>query len=135
LGFSIARIGCFFSGCCYGRPSLASWAVTFPLLDSPRHPTQLYESGLNFLSFIFLTVMLKRKKFDGQIICFDIVINSLARFFVEFYRGDPGRGYVFHGSSPFLSLSVPQLFGLLGVAAGVILYAVLRRRAASKAGA
>jgi phosphatidylglycerol:prolipoprotein diacylglycerol transferase len=134
LGFSIARIGCFLGGCCYGRPSLASWAVTFPLLDSPRHPTQLYESGLNFLSFIFLAVMLNTKKFDGQIICFDIVINSLARFFVEFYRGDPGRGYVFRGSSAYLSLSVPQLFGLLGVAAGIVLYAVLKKRAASKAG-
>jgi len=135
LGFSIARIGCFLGGCCYGRPSLLPWAVTFPLLDSPRHPTQLYESGLNFLSFIFLVVMLNRKKFDGQIICFDIVINSLARFFVEFYRGDPGRGYVFQGSSPTLSLSVPQLFGLLGIASGIILYAVLKKKAASKAGA
>lgn len=134
LGFSMARIGCFLGGCCYGRPSLAPWAVTFPLLDSPRHPTQLYESGLNFLSFIFLAVMLKRKKFDGQIICFDIVINSLARFFVEFYRGDPGRGYVFRGKSATLSLSVPQLFGLLGVASGIFLYSVLKKRAASKAG-
>ena len=135
LGFSIARIGCFLGGCCYGRPALLPWAVTFPQLDSPRHPTQLYESGLNFLSFIFLAVTLNRKKFDGQIICFDIVINSLARFFVEFYRGDPGRGYVFQGSSPTLSLSVPQLFGLLGIASGIILYAVLKKKAASKAGA
>jgi phosphatidylglycerol:prolipoprotein diacylglycerol transferase len=135
LGFSIARIGCFLGGCCYGRPSLAPWAVTFPQLDSPRHPTQLYESGLNFLSFIFLAAMLNRKKFDGQIICFDIIINSLARFFVEFYRGDPGRGYVFQGSSAYLSLSVPQLFSLLGIAAGSILYAVLKEKAASKAGA
>ena len=135
LGFSIARIGCFLGGCCYGRPALVPWAVTFPQLDSPRHPTQLYESGLNFLSFIFLAAMLNRKKFDGQIICFDIIINSLARFFVDFYRGDPGRGYVFQGSSPYLSLSVPQLFGLLGVASGIILYAVLKKKAASKAGA
>jgi phosphatidylglycerol---prolipoprotein diacylglyceryl transferase len=128
LGFSIARIGCFLGGCCYGRPSRLPWAIAFPGLESPRHPTQLYESGLNFLSFLFLLVMLNRKKFDGQIICYDIIINSLARFFVEFYRGDPGRGYVFQGSSPYFSLSVPQLFALAGLASGMIVYALLRKK-------
>jgi phosphatidylglycerol:prolipoprotein diacylglycerol transferase len=131
LGYSLARVGCFLGGCCYGRPTDVAWAVTFPGLEFPRHPTQLYESGLNFLSFVFLLTALRRKKFDGQIICFDIMINSLIRFFVEFYRGDPGRGYVFWGNSPYLSLSVPQLFSFFSVATGVILYAVLKKKAAA----
>lgn len=128
LGYSVARVGCFLGGCCYGQPTNVPWAVTFPGLESPRHPTQLYESVLNFLSFVFLFAALPRKKFDGQIICFDIVINSLIRFFVEYFRGDPGRGFVFRGDSAYLSVSVPQLFSLLGVAAGIILYAVLKKK-------
>ena len=29
LGQAIGRLGCFFAGCCYGRPSDVPWAVTF----------------------------------------------------------------------------------------------------------
>ena len=30
LALAIGRIGCFFSGCCYGKPADVSWAVRFP---------------------------------------------------------------------------------------------------------
>jgi phosphatidylglycerol---prolipoprotein diacylglyceryl transferase len=41
--------------------------------------------------------MLKRKKFDGQVFGAYLVIYGVARFFLEFLRGDPGRGSVFGG--------------------------------------
>jgi phosphatidylglycerol:prolipoprotein diacylglycerol transferase len=38
LGHAFGRIGCFFSGCCYGRicpPGWESWGVTFPKVTDP----------------------------------------------------------------------------------------------------
>ncbi|MBI4115747.1 MAG: prolipoprotein diacylglyceryl transferase, partial [Candidatus Omnitrophica bacterium] len=40
LGHAFGRIGCFFNGCCYGKFSKVPWAVQFPFLSSPVHPTQ-----------------------------------------------------------------------------------------------
>ena len=137
FGFAVARLGCFLSGCCYGRPSSLPWAVAFPELSGPVHPTQLYESALNFAIFLFLLRLLKRKRFDGQVLAADAILNSAARFVIEYFRGDPGRGYFFQGASPLSSLSVPQALALLGVAAGVTVYWIRKSKTASslKAGA
>src|SRR4026207_1249558 len=29
LGHAVGRLGCFFAGCCYGRPTTVPWAITF----------------------------------------------------------------------------------------------------------
>lgn len=127
LGFSLARIGCFMGGCCYGRPSALPWAVQFPHLPESVHPTQLYESGLNLFLFVFLLHVLRRKKFDGQVIAWDIILNCIIRFGVEYFRGDPGRGYLIRGPGAWSSLSVPQVICLLGVGVGWGLYHFRRR--------
>ncbi|MFQ6070524.1 MAG: prolipoprotein diacylglyceryl transferase [Candidatus Aminicenantales bacterium] len=139
LGHGFGRIGCFTASCCYGRQSLAPWAVTFHSdyahsitgvpLNTPLHPTQLYEAGLNFLNFFVLFMVLKRKKFDGQVFSLYIINYSLIRYFVEFFRGDHPEKYILiKGSSPFLSLSLPQLFCIIGLVAGIVLYAYMRKR-------
>jgi len=108
LGHSIGRIGCFAAGCCYGKPTDHWWGVTFtnPLafsitqtpLHIPLQPTQLFESAVELANFIFLTWLLKRRKFDGQIIGAFMFLYGFARFFLEYLRGDPGRGSVFGGA-------------------------------------
>jgi phosphatidylglycerol:prolipoprotein diacylglycerol transferase len=62
LGLSIASIGCFSSGCCYGKPTQLPWAITFTNpyvsenlgvpLHIPLHPTQLYTATGAFILFI-----------------------------------------------------------------------------------
>jgi len=50
LGHGIGRVGCFFNGCCFGKPSSLPWAVSFPrlvdetgaLVGSPVYEHQLY---------------------------------------------------------------------------------------------
>lgn len=45
LGLAIGRVGCFFNGCCFGRPCDLPWAVPAPFNAALRlHPTQLYET-------------------------------------------------------------------------------------------
>jgi len=102
LGHAFGRVGCFAAGCCYGRPTHVPWAVTFhnPLaneivgtpLGVPLHPTQLYEMVLELCNCLFLVWLIRRKKFEGEIIGTYMIIYGIGRFFIEFFRGDPGRG-------------------------------------------
>jgi phosphatidylglycerol:prolipoprotein diacylglycerol transferase len=102
LGHAFGRVGCFAAGCCYGRETHLPWGVTFtnPLAHSisdtplhiPLHPTQIYEMILELCNCVFLVWLTRRKKFDGQIIGAYMIIYGIGRFFIEFVRGDEGRG-------------------------------------------
>ena len=139
LGHAFGRIGCFAAGCCYGRACDAPWGVVFKddyahnltgiPLGERLHPVQLYEAVLNALNFGILFLILRRKKFDGQVFSFYIVNYSVIRYITEFFRGDhPGRAYLIQGPSPYLSVSYPQLFCLLGLGAGILAGLVFKRR-------
>jgi phosphatidylglycerol:prolipoprotein diacylglycerol transferase len=102
LGHALGRLGCFAAGCCYGRETHVPWAVTFhnPLaaeivgtpLNVPLHPTQLYEMIVELANCVFLVWLIKRKKFEGEILGTYLILYGVARYFIEFFRGDPGRG-------------------------------------------
>lgn len=139
LGHGFGRFGCFMAGCCFGRECTAPWGVEFHNeyaheltgidLHTPIHPVQLYESLLNFLNFFILFVILKRKRFDGQVFAFYIMNYSIIRYFTEFYRGDhPDRAFLIQNTSPYLSFTLPQLFCVLGFVGGMALYIFLKKR-------
>ena len=120
LGQAVGRLGCFAAGCCYGLPTDVPWACTFtdPVSLAPRniplHPTQLYESAATFAIFITLLSMRRKGRFRGKLFWYYLLFYSLARFVIEFFRGDP-RGFVIPGI-----LSMAQAIGL-----GVILLTLL----------
>jgi phosphatidylglycerol:prolipoprotein diacylglycerol transferase len=90
---------------------------------------QLYEAVLNFLNFGVLFLILKKKKFDGQVFAFYIINYSIIRFFTEYFRGDHGDNiYFIRGDSALSSLSLPQLACILGLIGGIVLFVVLKRR-------
>jgi phosphatidylglycerol:prolipoprotein diacylglycerol transferase len=139
LGHGFGRIGCFSAGCCYGRACTMPWSVTFTSqyaheltgipIQTPLHPVQLYESFLNFTNFFILFLILRKKTFDGQVISFYVINYSIIRYFVEFYRGDhPEKAFFLEGPTPYLSISYPQLFAIIALAAGIILYFILKKR-------
>ena len=72
--------------------------ITGTPLNVPLEPTQLLESAVELANFIFLMWLLKRRKFDGQVFGAFMFIYGVARFFLEYLRGDPGRGSVFGGA-------------------------------------
>lgn len=139
LGHGFGRIGCFSAGCCYGSECSLPWAATFHNeyahnltgipLNTPIHPVQAYEAILNFLNFLVLFLVLRKKTFDGQVFSLYIVNYSVIRFITEYFRGDhPDRAYFIQGASPFLSVSYPQLFCILGIVAGVVLALILKKQ-------
>jgi phosphatidylglycerol:prolipoprotein diacylglycerol transferase len=139
LGHGFGRIGCFMAGCCFGRDCEAPLGVVFKSqyaheltgipIGRPIYPVQLFEAGLNFINFLVLFLILKRRSFDGQVFSFYIMNYSVIRFFTEYFRGDhPERAFLLQGSSPFLSLTLPQFFCILGLAAGLLLHFWLKRK-------
>lgn len=92
---SIARIGCFSAGCCYGLPSTAHWAVTFTNAHSiaptniPLHPTQLYISIMSLVMFLIM-LALERKCHHrpGLLLSIYLLLENSTRFTVDFWRGD-----------------------------------------------
>lgn len=94
LGHGIGRIGCFAAGCCWGKPTHLPWAVTFTSTDTttgvplntPLHPTQLYEAFSEGIIFLILVRWLSRPHREGQIIGLYALLYGLVRFGVEFLR-------------------------------------------------
>ncbi len=133
LGHAIGRLGCFSAGCCYGKETHAFWGVTFTNelahfnagtpLNVPLQPTQLIEAVVELLNFFFLYWLLRRRKFDGQVFGSYMVIYGVARYFIEFLRGDPGRGEIFGGL-----MTGTQLIAIMLVIGGFVLW--IRRQAA-----
>ncbi len=98
-GHAIGRLGCFYYGCCYGKPTNSWIGILFPpespagMLREKVIPTQLISSFFLLLIFIFLIILKKYKKFDGQIILSYFILYGIFRFIIEFFRGDP-RGFI-----------------------------------------
>jgi len=106
LGQAIGRIGCFLNGCCYGRES--SFGIYSAVSGKVLIPTQLYSSLLMFLIFIILRYMLNRKHLPGQILCSYLLLYSLKRFSIEFFRDDSPR--ILAGLTIFQFLSLAMFF-------------------------
>lgn len=93
LTHAFGRIGCFLNGCCYGKGCDLPWAVKFPGLASPVHPTQLYEAFYDLLLFFFLSHRRKQVHFDGQISLLYFVLYGMGRYLIEFLREPSWTGW------------------------------------------
>ena len=125
LGHVVGRFGCFFAGCCYGKPTSVPWAVTFsdPFaaanvgtpLGVHLHPTQLYEAGAELLILVALvTTERKGKPFPGRTFWSYILLYAISRFIIEFYRGDDRGAIGMFSTSQFISLVLaPLAIGML----------------------
>ena len=127
LGHAIGRIGCFAAGCCYGRPTFRSWGVVFTNPETARlagtplgvhlHPTQLYEAAVEFMNFLILIWIGRRRRFKGQIVGAYFILYGIERGVIEFFRGDPGRTLMFNGT-----VSLMQLVSAILIFSGIVLW-------------
>ena len=93
IALFLGRIANFINAELYGKVTDVPWAVIFPYSDLlPRHPSQIYEALLEgALSFLVLAYMvffkgaLKRRGLVGGSF---LLLYSLSRIFVEFFRED-----------------------------------------------
>ena len=118
----MGRIGCFMSGCCYGREYNGIFSVQFPYnesipgLDSVRRiPVQIIEVGLNFIAAIVLLILAYKAVLkQGQLLGIYIVYYTIARFFIEMLRGDEIRGVIY-------GISTSQIISIILLPIGIVL--------------
>jgi len=128
IGQSIGRIGCFMAGCCYGKPTDHWWGVTFTdprsiaPLHIPLHPTQLYSSFVNLIIFIVLIILSGKKRFEGQVMLWFLILHSTGRLLMERFRGDD-RG-MFFGTG----WTMTQVLAMIILIAAIIALFILKFR-------
>src|SRR6195952_513557 len=131
IGLFLGRLANFINSELWGRAADSSvpWAMVFPndKYQLPRHPSQLYEAGLEgILLFTILAVMIRfgALKRPGLILGSFIAIYGLMRIIGEFFREpDPQLGFLWGGLTMGMVLSVPMI-----VAGGIIIAVALKRK-------
>jgi len=125
IGLGLGRIGNFINGELYGRVTQVPWGMIFPNGGPlPRHPSQLYESGLEGgILFLVLWLIKNRKLPEGTLLALFLGLYGLFRFCVEFFREpDPQLGFII---GPFTMGQILTFFMILG---SIALFFYLRRR-------
>jgi phosphatidylglycerol:prolipoprotein diacylglycerol transferase len=129
IGLLLGRLANFINSELWGRPADSSvpWAMVFPNGGPlPRHPSQLYEAGLEgIVLFVMLALMIRAGALrrSGLILGSFIAIYGIARITGEFFREpDPQLGFLWGGLTMGMLLSVPM------IVAGAILIVLAWRR-------
>ncbi|MDD4899271.1 MAG: prolipoprotein diacylglyceryl transferase [Candidatus Omnitrophica bacterium] len=89
LGQAFGRVGCFLNGCCFGKTVI---------------PIQLISSALLLVIFLILRAIQDRRHKEGTVFFSYLLLYSIKRFFVEFWRTD--NPLFFHGLTLFQVLSI-----------------------------
>jgi phosphatidylglycerol:prolipoprotein diacylglycerol transferase len=116
LGYMVGRLGCLMAGCCYGRPTQVAWAITFTdpaanlnvgtPLNTPLHPTQVYEALAGLVIFVALMLLERRgRAFAGRTFWTFVTLYASLRFVIEFFRDDD-RGMVSTALSTSQAISI-----------------------------
>ncbi|MEZ4321557.1 MAG: prolipoprotein diacylglyceryl transferase [Myxococcota bacterium] len=133
VAHGLSRIGCFLAGCCYGAHTTGPTAVIFTdprsvaPLNTPVHPTQLYEAFFLFALGIGVNLLYYRKAFDGQVMLVYLLCYALGRSIIESFRGDESRGYFLPDLLGEL-LTYSQGFSIVMAAIAVVVFGVVARR-------
>lgn len=114
LAHGFGRIGCFFAGCCYGKPSEFGFYFNESLAaphDIKLLPVQLFEAGINFIIFAVLYILshktdFKKKFKTGSLTFIYIPTYAIMRFILEFFRYDDYRGVLILSTSQYISIAL-----------------------------
>ena len=129
FGLFFGRIANFVNGELWGRPTNVPWGIIFPNADDgrPRHPSQLYEAGLEglvlglILAFFFWRTNARHQ--PGKLVGIFLLGYGLSRFIVEYFREpDAQLGTLSWGLTMGQTLTVPMLVG------GIYLIATASKR-------
>jgi len=104
LGQSIGRIGCFFNGCCFGKP--VAWGLYFPTHEARLYPTQLFETAGLFVIFLILKKAQVKPHQPGFVFILYLWLAAIERFIVEFYRADHELLWLGLSLSQYIALGV-----------------------------
>ena len=117
FGIFLVRLANFVNGELWGRPTDVPWAIIFPAGgEVPRHPSQLYEAGLEgillFVILWFLFWKTDARYQPGKLVGAFLLVYGLSRFLVELVRQpDLGLENLPWGLTMGQTLTVPMVLG------------------------
>ena len=117
IAHGFGRIGCFLAGCCHGVYTDSWIGISFPNIGKVV-PTQLIEAIVLFILFAITFVLVFKFKFNYAAVIY-LTSYSIARFIIEFYRGDE-RGVPF-------ALSPSQVWSIVLFALAIPTYFWIKR--------
>lgn len=107
---------------------LVPWGLVFPnsspagmeFPNLPLHPAMLYEAFLNFLGFLFLYFVMRKKNYaTGTVWWTYIIIYSINRIFVSFFRAEDLMFYGFRA---------PHIVSFLMMIFAIIMIIIINKR-------
>ncbi len=129
IAHAFGRVGCFFAGCCYGKPTDSFLGVQFPELSHKVHPTQLYEAIFLFALCAICFLLVYKKNFKHNMSLY-LIAYGIFRFCIEFLRDDD-RGQLIGNLSPSQFWSIAMVG--LGIGVYFLLEWAYKKRAAELA--
>ncbi len=133
IGHALGRIGCFFNGCCYGRPVECSvceacCSVIYPAVSEPGrlfpgtrlYSVQLFEAAGLLVIWLILVWIYPRRRKDGAVFALYLLLYPPCRFLLEFIRGDARLSWVALNSAQVVSLAL--------LAIGILLWRLLSNK-------
>ena len=115
IGLFLGRLANFINGELWGRPSDVPWAMVFPNAGpEPRHPSQLYEAGLEgVVLFLVMTLLALRPRppgSEGRLTGAFLIGYGIARCVGELFRQpDVQLGFLAGGLTMGQILSLPMI--------------------------
>ncbi|NML07061.1 prolipoprotein diacylglyceryl transferase [Sphingomonas sp. G-3-2-10] len=135
FGLFFGRLANFVNGELWGKPGDVPWAIVFQntvpsgMIEPARHPSQLYEAGLEGLVlFAILWVLFWKTKAryePGKLVGTFLLGYGSFRFFVEFFREPDSQ---FAGTFLATTIHMGQLLCLPMIAGGIYLIATAKKR-------
>jgi phosphatidylglycerol:prolipoprotein diacylglycerol transferase len=138
MGMLLGRLANFVNGELWGRATDVSWAMVFPGADElPRHPSQLYQAGLEGLALLIILLLLfwkTRARYRPGLLAGVFTLGiGIARFVNEFFR-QPDAQLADFAARTGLSMGQWLTIPLILTGLIVVLYA-LRKQPLASAGA
>ena len=96
LGQALGRIANLLNGDAFGNPTGASYGIIYPQTtlayqtygNQPLWPAEIWEGQIDIVIFALLLIFRTTNHAKGQVFLLYAMLYSLARFFLEYLRGD-----------------------------------------------
>ena len=138
FGLFFGRVANFVNGELWGKPSNVPWAIVFPdtvmpgIIDPARHPSQLYEAGLEGIALFailwFAFWRTKARYEPGKLVGLFLLGYGLARFTVEFFREPDGQFREWAGGFFANTIHMGQVLTLPMIVGGLYLVLTAKGR-------
>ena len=135
MGMLLGRLANFVNGELWGRATDVSWALVFPGADDlPRHPSQLYQAGLEGLALLIIMMLLfwkTRARYRPGLLAGVFTLGmGIARFVNEFFR-EPDQQLADFAARTGLSMGQWLTIPLILTGLIVVLFALRKKPLAS----